>query len=428
MEKTLNIAIAGLGTVGAGVAKILLHKEKLLANRSGRKLRLAAVSARDTKKDRGVDLSKIDWVQNSLDLVEKADIVVELIGGADGTAYELAKKTLGAGKHFVTANKALIAKHGVELAKLAEAKNAALKFEASVAGGIPVIKTIREGLAANQFTKIAGILNGTCNYILTAMDKDGVAMETALKEAQRLGYAEAEPSFDIDGTDTAHKLAILASLAFGTPVNLPAISIEGIRPIAREDILHAKALGYRIKLLGIAALSPKGLEQRVHPTLVPEHSPLASVDGVINAVEMQGDTVGALFLEGPGAGQGPTASAVVADIVDIAAGRFTYPFGVPVAALESLPAARLEDHQGAYYLRLNVTDKPGVMAHITRVFEAAKISIANLVQKAKEPGAPVDIVFTTHATSEKTLHKALTEISGLTEVLAKPVVIRIEEV
>jgi homoserine dehydrogenase len=425
---TVKIGIAGLGTVGAGVAMILKHKAALLEKRAGRKIGLHAVSARDKKKDRGVDLSKITWSANVIDIAKNpdVDVVVELIGGADGAAYELVKTALTNSKHVVTANKALIAKHGLELAQLAEKKKVSLKCEAAVAGGIPILKTIREGLAANQFTRVAGILNGTCNYILTVMEKEQRDFDSALKEAQELGYAEADPSFDIDGVDAAHKLAILAAMAFSTRVEMKSLHIEGIRHITATDIEYAAALDMRVKLLGIAQLAEGGLELRVHPALVPLTSPISRVDGVLNAVEMQCDALGGLFMEGPGAGRGATASAVVADIVDIAAGRGGTLYNVAAATLQKLPISPMKNHKGAYYIRLSVLDRPGVLAGISAAFRDDNISIASLIQKNREPNKPVEIVLTTHEVKETAMMAALKDISKMKQVIETPRFIRIE--
>ena len=425
---TLKIGIAGLGTVGAGVAMILRQKAGLLGERAGKSIVLKAVSARNQKKDRGVNLSSVQWSKDPLELAKSADVdvVVELIGGADGVAYELVKAALNNGKHVVTANKALIAKHGIELAKIAEKKKVLLKCEAAVAGGIPIIKTLKEGLAGNQFTRVAGILNGTCNYILTVMEKDGVDFDVVLKEAQNLGYAEADPSFDIDGVDAAHKLAILAAMAFSTKIDMKSLHIEGIRHITATDIDYAAELGMRIKLLGIAQLAEGGLELRVHPALVPLHSPISRVDGVLNALEMQCDALGGLFMEGPGAGRGATASAVVADIVDIAAERGGTLYNVSANALKTLPVSPMKKHSGAYYIRLTVLDKPGVLADVSAIFRAKKISIASLIQKNREPNKPVEIVLTTHETNEASMMEALKKVAALGQIISPPRFIRIE--
>lgn len=426
MAEALKIGIAGLGTVGVGVVEILSRQAELLAARSGRAIKIVAVSARDKSRDRGVDLSGITWVDNPVALATSdADVIVELMGGAEGAAKELVEAALKNGKHVVTANKALIARHGVQLAKTAEAQKAQLKCEAAVAGGIPVIKALKEGLAANQVARVAGILNGTCNYILTTMERENRGFDDVLKEAQALGYAEADPSFDIDGVDAAHKLAILAAIGFGTKVDMDKVQIEGIRHVTSTDIAFAAELGLRLKLLGIAQRVEKGLELRVHPALVPVDSSLAQVEGVLNAVEILSEPMGALFLKGPGAGRGATASAVVADIVDIAAGRGGYLYNRPVASLESLPVAAAKAHQGGFYLRLTVLDKPGVLAAISAIFLEDQISIASLIQKTREPEQPVEIVLTTHDTTEASISKATTRIRKLEQVIEQPRFIRI---
>jgi homoserine dehydrogenase len=424
----LRIGIAGLGTVGKGVLDILNKKSALLEARAGRPLIITAVSARSKAKKRGVSLKNIAWHEDALALASnpKVDVVAELIGGADGIALALCRTALENGKHVVTANKALIAKHGLMLAKLAEKKNVELLFEASVAGGIPVIKTLREGLAANNIRRIAGILNGTCNYILTAMELDGRPFAEVLKEAQDLGYAEADPGFDIDGVDASHKLAILSSLAFGVPVNVKAMHVEGIRRITLMDIRYALELGYRIRLLGIARMTKKGIEQRVHPALVPLSSPIAAVEGVLNAVEFDTDSLGSLFMEGAGAGGGPTASAVVADIVDIASGRGGLSFGMSAAALKPGVFTGIAEHEGPYYLHLKVTDKPGVLAGITKVLGGENIGVESVVQPPSREGKAASVILITHVTSESGMVKALKKIGKLEYVLEEPHIIRIE--
>jgi len=341
VKPPLKIAVAGLGTVGAGTLKLLQDQAELLAERGGRRIVVTAVSARDRRRDRGVELSAVRWYEDATAMAAdpEIDVVVELIGGADGIARQVVDAALDHGKHVVTANKALMAHHGTRLAARAEERSLALSFEAAVAGGIPVIKALREGLAGNRLERVYGILNGTSNYILTTMRETGREFAEVLAEAQKLGYAEADPSFDIDGVDAAHKLAILASVGFGRPVDLAGVYAEGIRHVSRLDIDFAEELGYRIKLLGIARRTEDGLEQRVHPCMVSRATPIAAVEGVFNAVVAEGDFVGRVVLEGRGAGAFPTASSVAADLVDIAAGRRVAPFGVPAAALAPLPGA-----------------------------------------------------------------------------------------
>jgi homoserine dehydrogenase len=330
----MRIALAGLGNVGAATLKLLQTHTELLASRAGQPITVVAVSARDKSKKRECDLAGIEWVDDACSLAARRDIdaVVEAIGGAGGVALDLARAALEGGKHLVTANKALIAAHGVELARIAEKAGLRLSFEASVCGAVPVVKSLREGLAANRVASLRGILNGTCNYILTRMEREGVDFATALSEAQRLGYAEADPSDDIDGVDTANKLAILSAVAFGIAPDLPSIFVEGIRHITQGDLRDAATRGGRIKLLGIAQRSEKGIVQRVQPVFVPLDEPLANVGGVLNALEISGDFAGETLIQGRGAGD-PTASAIVADLVDIARGTRCYAFGVPAATL-----------------------------------------------------------------------------------------------
>jgi homoserine dehydrogenase len=424
----LRIAIAGLGTVGAGTLKVIQSNADLLERRSGRRLIVSAVSARDRRRDRGVDLSAVRWFGDAVTMAgdPEIDVVVELIGGADGVAREVVTTALDAGKSVVTANKALMAQHGTALAVRAEAEGVALHFEAAVAGGIPVIKGLREGLAANRINRVYGILNGTCNYILTTMRESGREFGEVLAEAQKLGYAESDPSFDIDGVDAAHKLTILTSLAFGTAVDFAGVHVEGIRHISALDIEYAEELGFRIKLLGIARLTEHGVEQRVHACMVPKGTPIAHVEGVFNAVVAEGDFVERVVLEGRGAGAGPTASAVVADLLDIAAGRGGPVFGVPAAALERRPAAPMERHTGAYYVRLMVVDRPGVIADVTAALRDEQVSLEAMLQRGRAPGEAVPVVLTTHVTEEAGMRRALERIGRIGTVLEPPRMIRIE--
>jgi homoserine dehydrogenase len=425
----LKIAVAGLGTVGAGTLKLLQDQAELLAERAGRRIVVTAVSARDRRRDRGVELSAVRWYEDAAAMAAdpEIDVVVELIGGAEGIAARVVEAALAHGRHVVTANKALMAHHGSRLAKHAEEQGLALSFEASVAGGIPVIKTLREGLAGNRLRRVYGILNGTSNYILTTMRESGREFAEVLSEAQKLGYAETDPSFDIDGVDAAHKLAILASVGFGRPVDLAGVYTEGIRHISRLDIDFAEELGYRIKLLGIARLTEHGLEQRVHPCMVPRATPIAAVDGVYNAVVAEGDFVGRVVLEGRGAGALPTASAVAADLVDIAAGRRVFAFGVPAADLRMIPGVPIERHQGAYYIRLMVVDQPGVIADVAAALRDEEVSLESMIQRGRAPGEAVPVVLTTHVTVEAAMRRALAHIETLDTVLEPPRLIRIED-
>ena len=431
MTKPLRIGIAGLGTVGAGVVKILAARGAHLAAATGRAIEVAAVSARDSSKDRGIDLSGIRWERDPLALAaaDDVDVVAEMIGGSEGVARDLVEAALKAGKHVVTANKALVAHHGGSLARLAEARGVALNYEAAVAGGIPIVKTMREALAGNEIRSIHGILNGTCNYILTEMETTGRDFADVLKDAQDLGYAEADPTFDVGGIDAAHKLAILASLAFGTEVDFANVHIEGIEKISATDIAFAKEFGFKVKLLAIAEKSEAGIVQRVHPALVPEGTPLAAVSGVYNAVAVDGDRVGHLVLEGRGAGEGPTASAVLSDIVDVARGLIVPPFIVPATKLKAPAKPLMDTHKSSFYLRLRAVDRAGSMAEITRALAEASISIERIVQrggKSDESGR-MPVVFITHETDEGTMARARALLAKHEDVAGTPLVIRIED-
>jgi homoserine dehydrogenase len=429
LNAPLKIAVAGLGTVGAGTVQLLQRQADHLALRAGRPLVVAAVSARDRSRDRGADLSAARWYDDAAALAAdpEIDIVVELIGGSDGIGRQVVETALAHKKHVVTANKALMAEHGTVLAEEAEAADVSLAFEAAVAGGIPIIKTLREGLVGNRLERVYGILNGTTNYILTTMRESGRDFAEVLAEAQELGYAEADPSFDIDGVDASHKLAILASVAFGRPVDLAGVYCEGIRHVSALDIGFAEELGYRIKLLGIARLTDHGLEQRVHPCMVRREAPIAAVEGVFNGVVAEGDFVGQLMLEGRGAGAGPTASAVVADIVDIATGRRVPPFGVPVGSLARIAGAPMESHRGAYYIRLMVVDQPGVIADVAAALRDEAVSLGSMIQRGRSESEAVPVVLTTHVTVEAAMRKALAAIGKLNAVLEPPRMIRIED-
>lgn len=428
MNTPLHIAVAGLGTVGAGTLKLLQTHGEMLRQRCGRAIVVSAVSARDKGRDRGVDLDGMEWHDDAVAMAAQsgAEVVVELIGGADGVAKAVCEAAIASGKHVVTANKALLAHHGTALALAAEAKGVSLGFEAAVAGGVPIIKALREGLAANALSRIYGVLNGTCNYILTTMRETGATFEAVLADAQELGYAEADPSFDIDGIDAAHKLAILTSVAFGCEVNFPAVHIEGIRDISSLDIQFAGELGYEIKLLGIARLTGSGVEQRVHPCLVPLAAPIAHVEGVFNAVVAEGDFVDTTVYQGRGAGAGPTASAVVADLVDIARGHRVPTFAVPATALAKIPAQPMERHRGAYYIRLMVVDKPGVIADVTATFRDEEISLESMLQRGRAPGEAVPVILITHDTEESAMSRALEKIAILEAIADPPRMIRIE--
>lgn len=440
MLSPLRVGIAGLGTVGAAVIKLLDRQAEALASRIGRKIAVTGVSARDPGKERGIDLGRFVWFDDPAALAksEDIDLFVELVGGEAGVALAAVEAALGAGKSVVTANKALLAKHGMRLARLAEEKNVALAFEASVAGGIPIVKTLREGLAGNSIERVYGILNGTCNYILSRMELEALSFAQCLSEAQNLGYAEADPTFDIGGFDTAHKLAILTSLAFGTVIDPASIAIEGIETISLADLEAAAELGYRVKLLGVAQRTPDGIEQRVHPTMVAKSSAIAQVMGVTNAVTIDADAVHELTLVGPGAGGEATASAIVADLADIARGVRSAPFGLPVASLAKAAPAPMQLHKGGYYIRLSVFDRPGAAAAIATRMAEREISLESIVQRRRPgahgglPGAngeslgAVPVILITYATHERTIRQALEAVVADGFLADKPQVIRIE--
>ncbi len=429
MSVPLRVGVAGLGTVGVGTLELLAKNTDLIAERCGRRIEVTAVSSRERERDRGVDIADMTWHDDAVALARDPDVdaVVELIGGSDGVALDLSRAALAGGKPLITANKAMLAHHGAELAAAAEAAGAALGYEAAVAGGIPIIKALREGLAANSVRRVFGILNGTCNYILSAMRDGGRDFAEVLAEAQELGFAEADPSFDIDGVDTAHKLAILASVAFGCPVNFDAIHIEGIRHVTALDINYAAELGFDIKLLGVAALTERGLEQRVHPCMVSKDSPIAHVDGSFNAVNVDVDFADRTIFVGRGAGAGPTASAVVADLIDIARGQRLPVFGKPAGTLRPIAAAPMENHKGAYYIRLMVIDRPGVMADVTAALRDERVSVEALLQRGRNPGDVVPVVLTTHETEEAAMRRTLARIAEFDSVLEAPCMIRIEQ-
>lgn len=427
MTQPLRIALAGLGTVGGGVIRLIEANGALIARRAGRPIEIVAVCARDRTKDRGVDLSRYHWEDDMTLLAgrDDVDVVVELVGGADGSALALARRTLAAGKGLVTANKAMIAHHGLELAEAAERGQAPLQFEAAVAGGIPIIKGLREGAAANRIGRVYGILNGTCNYILSTMEATGRDFADVLKEAQELGYAEADPTFDIEGIDAAHKLAILAAIAFGGRIDFGALEIAGITRIRAADIAQAAELGYVIRLIGLAECEAEGggLFQRVQPCLVPLTHPLAAVDGPTNAVVVEGNFSGRLLFQGAGAGDGPTASAVVADLIDIARGQSTAPFSVPVNDLEALQPADAGRRRARAYLRFTVTDRPGVLAEITAAMRDAGVSIESLIQQGSpEEGGEVLVAMVTHDGPESGVSRALELLEGSPSITEPPLV------
>lgn len=433
MAEPLRIALAGLGTVGAGVIRLIEANGELIAGRAGRPIAITAVSARDRSKDRGVDISSYAWHDDMTAMATRddVDVVVELVGGADGSALTLARNTLAAGKSLVTANKAMIAHHGLALAEAAQASGGALKFEAAVAGGIPVIKGLREGAAANAIERVYGILNGTCNYILSTMEETGQDFAEVLAEAQALGYAEADPAFDIEGVDAAHKLSILAAIAFGARIDFPSVETEGISRLRAADIEQAAALGFVIRLIGIADTETgpdgsEGLFQRVCPYLVPRDHPLAHISGPTNAVVVEGNFSGRLLFQGPGAGEGPTASAVVADIIDIARGEIGAPFSVPVNALKPMPKADAGHRVARDYLRFMVADKPGVLAEIAAAMRDAGVSIESLIQKGRpEEGGEVMVSIVTHEGREANVDRALELLEGLPSLTEPPLVLQL---
>ncbi len=423
----LKVGLAGLGNVGAGVVKLLADNAEIIARRAGRPIVITAVSARERNRARGIDLSGFAWLDDAAGLATRddVDVVVELIGGSDGPALTLARRTLDAGKGLVTANKAMIAHHGLDLAATAEAAGLPLRYEAAVAGGIPVIKAIGEGMAANRISRVYGLLNGTCNYILTRMEAERLPFASVLAEAQAAGYAEADPSFDIDGIDTAHKLSILAALAFGARIDFAGVATGGIRAVALADLDQAAALGFRIKLVGLAENLGGTLYQRVHPALVPLDHPLAAASGALNAVTAEGDFVGRLFFQGRGAGEGPTASAVVADLVDIARGTVAHPFAMPVAALATLPMADPASRRGRYYLRLTVADRPGVLAILTAALRDHGVSIESLVQRGEPAQGDAMVVMITHVSDEVAVLASLAQMEGSDAVTAPAVMMHI---
>jgi homoserine dehydrogenase len=439
MSESLKLGIAGLGTVGIGTLELIAKHGDAIGARTGRSIEICAVSARDRHKNRKVDISSHEWFDDAVALAtsDGIDVFVELIGGEEGVARESVEAALKTGKHVVTANKALLAHHGMELAKLADENGVALNFEAAVAGGIPAIKTIRESLLVNNITRVYGILNGTCNYILTRMQKEGRSFDEVLQEAQDAGYAEADPAFDVGGHDTAHKLALITTLAFGVEMSLDTIYVEGIESISFADIEAADDLGYRIKLLGVALKTDSGIEQRVHPTMVPKNTAIAEVDGVTNCVAIDGDFVGEVLLVGPGAGAGPTASSVVSDILDISRGVIAPPFSWRTKDLKPYKRARMRAHEGGYYIRLSVFDRPGAFAAIAASMAEEGISLESIVQRRPrtalpgldartDNGAPLPVVMITHETSEASIRAALQAIEKEGNVKEPPQMIRIE--
>jgi len=426
MTQPLRLGIAGLGTVGIGVVKIVRQKAALLEARTGRRIEITAVCARDASKDRGVNLSHYDWETDPVALAvrDDVDVFVELMGGEDGPAKAATEAALAAGKDVVTANKAMLAIHGQELAEMAEAAGRMIRFEAAVAGGIPVIKALTEGLAGNEINRIMGVMNGTCNYILTRMETDGLGYNALFEEAGKLGYLEADPNLDVGGIDAGHKLALLSSIAFGTKPNFDGVALEGIQRIELEDIRQAADMGFRIKLLGVAQRSARGLEQRMQPCLVPANSPLGQLEGGTNMVVIEGDAVEQIVLRGPGAGEGPTASAVMGDVCDLARGLRMATFGQPATTLQDAPPA-VTGQPAPYYLRMGLLDKPGALAKVASILGEAGVSIDRMRQYGhSESTAPVLIV--THKTTRAALDQALDAMQATDVVASAPVALRIE--
>ncbi len=439
LNKPLRLGIAGLGTVGTGLVSLLQKHSEAIAERCNRRVVIAGVCAKSRAKERAVSLDGLPWFDNPAALAASTsiDVFVELMGGDSGPALESVKAALSAGKHVVTANKALLARHGPELAALAEKSGVALNFEAAVAGGIPIVKALRESLLGNSISRVYGILNGTSNYILTRMQREGLPFDEVLAEAQRLGYAEADPTFDVDGQDAGHKLALLAALAFGVRPAPDAIHLEGIRGITPADFRAADELGYRIKLLAVAVKTAEGIEARVSPTMLPKSSALAGVDGVLNCVAVEGDFAGQIILAGPGAGANPTASSVASDIIDIARAHVQPPFILPAAKLQKQSGAQMRTHEGGYYIRLSVYDRPGAIAAIAARMAEQLISLESVVQKREaqdlpgfgrpgHEGDPTPVVMITHRTRENLLRSALDLIVKDGHVAGTPQTIRIE--
>ena len=429
MSSPLRLGVAGLGTVGVGVVKIIQRQAAVLEARTGRRIEISAISARSRDKDRGVRLGDYAWEDDpvALALRDDVDVFVELMGGEDGPAKAATEAAIAAGKHVVTANKAMLAIHGQELAEASEKKGVSLRFEAAVAGGIPVIKALSEGLAGNEISRVVGVMNGTCNYILTRMQSAGLDYETVFKEADALGYLEADPTLDVGGIDAGHKLAILAAIAFGSRVNFGGLTIEGIQRITIEDIEQAADMGYRIKLLGVAQRTGRGLEARMTPCLVPETSPLGQLEGGTNMVVLEGDAVEQIVLRGPGAGEGPTASAVMADVLDLARGNTLPVFGIPADQLQA-PETAAASAPAAFYLRMALVDKPGVLAKIATVLGDEGISIDRMRQYGHTDASAAPVLIVTHKTQRSALEAALAAIKETGVLAGDPVALRIETV
>ncbi len=428
MTKPLRLGIAGLGTVGVGVIKIIQNKLSLLEARTGKQILISAVTAKSKTKDRGVDLSSYKWERDPISLAnrEDIDVFIELIGGHEGAAKDAVEIAISKGKNVITANKALLAHHGHKLALKAEENGSILRFEAAVAGGIPVIKALTEGLAGNSINRIMGVMNGTCNYILTRMESSGLSYEEVFSEANELGYLEADPNLDIGGIDAAHKLAILSSIAFGTEINFNGVELDGIDKITINDIHQAADMGFRIKLLGVSQMTNSGLEQKMSPCLVPATSPLGQLEGGTNMIVIEGDQVGQIVLRGAGAGEGPTASAVISDVMDLARGISVATFGQPAKTLIKTSSSKSQT-PAPYYLRMLLHDEPGALAKITKILSQFNVSIDRMRQYGHEgENAPVLIV--THEISYENLMTAIKELPNTKVLKAQPLAIRIEAV
>ncbi|MBD3677112.1 MAG: homoserine dehydrogenase [Rhodobacteraceae bacterium] len=428
MSEPLRLGIAGLGTVGSGVVKIVEKHAEMLERRAGRPITISAVSARTRDKDRGFDVNAYAWEDDPVVLARRddVDVLVELMGGSDGPAKAATEAAIAAGKDVVTANKAMLAINGQALAEAAEANDRVIRFEAAVAGGIPVVKALTEGLAGNEITRVMGVMNGTCNYILTRMEHAGLTYDEVFEEAAKLGYLEADPTLDVGGIDAGHKLALLAAVAFGTKVDFDGIKLEGIERISIEDIEQAADMGYRIKLLGVARLTGEGLEQRMTPCLVPADSPIGQLENATNMVVLEGDAVGQIVLRGAGAGEGPTASAVMSDVIDLARGARVHTFGQSAAGLVAVPAVQSVT-PAPYYLRMELLDEPGALAKIAAALGNSGISIDRMRQYGHTATtAPVLIV--THKTTRPELDDALDAMAATGVLASEPVSIRIEDV
>ena len=428
MTAPLRLGLAGLGTVGIGVVKIVQRHADLIAARAGRPVQITAVSARDRSKPRDADLSACAWESDPVALARRddVDVFIEVMGGSDGPAKHATEAAIAAGKDVVSANKALLAHHGQALAETAEAKGHVIRFEAAVAGGIPAIKALTEGLAGNRIKRVMGVMNGTCNYILTRMESASLPYEVVFEEARGLGYLEADPNLDVGGIDAGHKLSLLAAIAFGTKVSFDAVELEGIGKISIEDIRHAADLGFRIKLLGVAQLTGRGLEQRMTPCLVPADSPLGQLQGGTNMVVLEGDAVGQIVLRGAGAGEGPTASAVMADVIDIARGNRLSTFGQPAHTLAT-PTPAAAATPAPHYLRMTLLDKPGALAKIATALGDSGISIDRMRQYG-HLGAHAPVLIVTHKAAPQDITHAITRFAATGVLVGEPVAIRIEEV